>query len=201
MSNMTVDKLRSLYGDPSPRAAAKVIYAFDQHCHDIIAHSTFLILATTDGDSLDVSPKGDPAGFVKVESSTTLLLPDRPGNNRIDGLVNILANPQVAMLFMIPAVNETLRVNGTAEIIDDAAICDQFKVGSRSPKTVLRITAAEIYTHCGKAPLRAGLWAPETWPSTRPVATLFEMVRDHSQLQLDAVDQEAVDRSYNKSLY
>ena len=112
---MTPDKLRRLYGEVSPRAAAKVIPAFDAHCKRFVEHATFLVLATSDGTNLDVSPKGDPAGFVEVESDTTLLIPDRPGNNRIDGLMNILAHPKVALILMIPDVSETLRVNGTAE--------------------------------------------------------------------------------------
>lgn len=198
---MTPEKLRKLYGDASPKAAAKTITVFDDHCKKFIEHATFLVLASSDGTSLDVSPKGDPAGFVEVESETTLLLPDRPGNNRLDGLMNILLNPNVALLFLIPAVAETLRVNGVAEILDDPAFCDRFKIKNRSPKTVLRIEAQEIYTHCGKAPIRAGLWKPESWPQSRPVATLFEMVRDHSELPLASVTQAAVDESYRKSLY
>ncbi|KIC48976.1 pyridoxamine 5'-phosphate oxidase family protein [Tateyamaria sp. ANG-S1] len=198
---MTPERLRELYGDVHERAAAKVITSFDDHCRQIIAHSTFLVLATSDGQTLDVSPKGDPAGFVTVESDTTLLLPDRPGNNRIDSLMNILAHPQVALLFLIPTVDETLRVNGTAEISEDTALCDQFQVNGRSPKTVVRITADEIYTHCGKAPLRGGLWKPETWPSQRPVATLLEMLRDHTAIPQERTEQDAVDKLYRDTLY
>ncbi|MBY5932807.1 pyridoxamine 5'-phosphate oxidase family protein [Tateyamaria omphalii] len=198
---MTPERLRELYGDVHERAAAKVITSFDDHCRQIIAHSTFLVLATSDGHTLDVSPKGDPAGFVTVESDTTLLLPDRPGNNRIDSLMNILAHPQVALLFLIPTVDETLRVNGTAEISEDPALCEQFQVNGRSPKTVVRINADEIYTHCGKAPMRGGLWKPETWPSQRPVATLLEMLRDHTAIPQERTDQEAVDDLYRNTLY
>lgn len=198
---MTPEKLREIYGNPSSRAAAKVISRFDKHCRLFIEHATFLVIATSDGQDLDVSPKGDPAGFVSVESDTTLLLPDRPGNNRIDGMMNILANPKVALIFMIPTVGETLRVNGIAEIIDDQNIRSQFQVNGRSPKTVLRITAEEIYTHCGKAPLRAGLWKPETWPTVRPVPSLNEMVRDHAEIEVDSIEQAVVEESYRKNLY
>lgn len=198
---MTPDKLRQLYGEPSPRASGKVISAFDIHCRRFIEHATFLVVATSDGSNLDVSPKGDPAGFVEVESDTTLLIPDRPGNNRIDGLMNILAHPKVALILMIPNVSETLRVNGTAEILDDPAICQRFSIQGRAPKTVLRITADEIFTHCGKAPVRAGLWKPETWPSRRPVATLNEMVRDHSNISVESVEQSAVELNYQRTLY
>lgn len=198
---MSSERLRALYGEASPRAAGKVIFRFDDHCRTFIEHSTFLLLATSGKAGLDVSPKGDAAGFVEVESDSTLLIPDRPGNNRIDGLMNIIENPAVALLFLIPAVDETLRVNGCAEILDTPSLCQRFEISGRSPKTVIRVTASEIFTHCGKAPLRAGLWKPDTWPAERPVPTLFEMVRDHSKIHTESVDQTAVDESYRKSLY
>ena len=200
-SPMTAEKLRDIYGAVSPRAAAKIITHFDHHCRGFIARSTFLALASSDGHNLDVSPKGDPAGFVTVESDTTLLLPDRPGNNRLDGLLNILKHPQVALLFMIPSVDETLRVNGVATIHDDPDLLAPFAVNGRVPRTVLRITATEIYTHCGKAPMRAGLWKPETWPKTRPVATLYEMVRDHAQMEVDTIEQTEIETRYRETLY
>jgi len=198
---MTPEKLREIYGDVSPIAAAKVISRFDTHCRDFIAHSTFLVLATSDGTNLDVSPKGDPAGFVTVETDKTLLLPDRPGNNRIDGLLNILAHPKVALIFMIPTVGETLRVNGVAEISDEQALRDQFQVKGRCPKTVLRITAEEIFTHCGKAPMRAGFWKPDTWPQNRPVPTLLEMPRDHTDTVIGKTDDALIEARYRETLY
>jgi len=198
---MTPQKLREIYGDPGPHAAAKVILRFDNHCRQFIAHSSFLILATSDGTNLDISPKGDPAGFVTVESDTTLLIPDRPGNNRIDGLMNILAHPKVALVFIIPTVAETLRVNGTAEISDAPSLCDKFQVNGRSPKTVLRITAEQIFTHCGKAPMRAGLWNPETWPTERPVPSLYEMLRDHTEMDVSSTEQSYAEMRYRKTLY
>lgn len=198
---MTPERLRELYGTASPHAAAKVISHFDRHCRSFIDHASFLVLATSDGTNLDVSPKGDPAGFVKVETDRTLLIPDRPGNNRIDGLMNILAHPQVALLFLIPSVSETLRVNGTAEVLEDQALCDQFQINGRSPKTVVRVTADEIFTHCGKAPMRAGLWKPESWPAERPVATLYEMVRDYSELDVVSTDQAYTEQRYRDTLY
>lgn len=198
---MTPEKLREIYGEASPHAAAKTISHFDKHCRRFIEHATFLVLATSDGTNLDVSPKGDPAGFVKVETDTTLLIPDRPGNNRIDGLLNIMAHPKVAIVFMIPSVNETLRVNGTAEISDDPALCDQFQVNGRSPKTVLRVTAEQIFTHCGKAPMRAGLWRPDTWPENRPIPSMYEMVRDHSEMEVVSTDQSYAESRYRDTLY
>jgi len=198
---MTPEKLREIYGETSPLAAAKVITRFDDHCRRFIEHATFLLIATSDGSNLDVSPKGDPAGFVQVESDTTVLIPDRPGNNRIDGLLNILAHPKVALLLMIPSVDETLRINGVAEISDDPALCNRFAIKGRVPKTVLRVRADEIFTHCGKAPLRAGLWKPETWPSARPVPTLYAMIQDHAKMDVPSTDQAYVDERYRDTLY
>ncbi|MEM7747951.1 MAG: MSMEG_1061 family FMN-dependent PPOX-type flavoprotein [Pseudomonadota bacterium] len=198
---MTPERLRELYGDPSPRAAAKEITRFDEHCRRFIRNSTFLVIATTDGHELDVSPKGDPAGFVTVEDDQHLLLPDRPGNNRIDSLMNVLVNPSVSVIFLIPAVAETLRVNGQATIIEDPDVCARFAVKGRNPKTVLRIKAHKVFAHCGKSLIRAGFWRNETWPPERPVATLNEMVRDHSGLAVESVDQSFVEAAYKRTLY
>ena len=198
---MTPEKLRKIYGEASPHAEAKIITRFDHHCRQFIEHATFLVLATSDGTNLDVSPKGDPAGFVKIESDTTLLIPDRPGNNRIDGLLNILAHPSVATLFMIPYVTETLRINGRAEISDDPALCDGFKINGRSPKTVLRLTAEEIFIHCGKAPMRAGLWRPETWSKDRPIPSMYQVVQDHSEMAVVSTEQSYSEQRYKETLY
>ena len=198
---MTEARLRVLYGDVSPRAAVKVIDRFDAHCRAFIGASPFVLLATSDGTGLDVSPKGDPAGFVQIEDERHLLIPDRPGNNRLDGLLNILRHPHVALIFLIPTVDETLRVNGTAEISDDPALCARCALNGRLPRTVLRIAAEEVYLHCGKAPMRAGLWSPEGWPQARPVATLNEIIRDHSGLAYADNSQGAVEDAYRKTLY
>jgi len=197
----TAEQLSEVYGSPSPRAAAKVIDRLDRHCRQFIANSPFMVLATSSGDTLDVSPKGDPAGFVKVEDDHHLIVPDRPGNNRIDGLLNLLRNPAMAVIFFIPSVDETLRVNGTAEIRDDESLRQLCALNGKLPKTVLRVRVREVFSHCGKAPLRAGLWKPETWPAQRPVATLNEIVRDHSGLAVDSIEQSAVDELYAKTLY
>ncbi len=194
-------RLREIYGEPGPRAAAKVIDALDKHCRAFIANSTFLMLATSDGENLDVSPKGDPVGFVIVEDDHHLLLPDRPGNNRIDGMLNMLKHPKVALIFMIPTVAETLRVNGSATIHDDPALCDRCVINGRNPKTVLRISVEEVFSHCGKALLRAGLWKPEILPESRPFATLNEIVSDHANIEVESIEQSAVDELYRKTLY
>ena len=134
MPTVSEKSLRELYGDISPVAAVKTIDSLDENCMKFIANSTFCILATSDGNALDVSPKGDPAGFVKVVDKKSLIIPDRPGNNRIDGLLNLLKHPNIGMLFLIPTIDETLRVNGTAEIIMDSKICSKYALNGRIPK-------------------------------------------------------------------
>lgn len=198
---MTEERLREIYGEVSPRAAVKVIDHLDRHCRDFIAASPFLVLATSDGERLDASPKGDPAGFVLVEDEHHLILPDRPGNNRIDGLLNLIRNPAVALIFLIPTVDETLRVNGRAEISEDEALRARCAINGRWPKTVLRIRVEEVFSHCGKAPLRGGLWKPDSWPETRPVATLYEIVRDHGKVEVPTTEQAEIDALYAKTLY
>ena len=198
---MTEDRLRALYGAVSPRAAVKVLDRLDSHCRAFVGASPFMVLGTSDGTTLDVSPKGDPAGFVQVEDDRHLLIPDRPGNNRLDGLLNILRHPQVALIFLIPSVDETLRVNGHATIHDDADLCARCALKGRVPKTVLRVRIDEAYLHCGKAPMRAGLWAPDSWPSDRPVATLNEILRDQVGIAPEDLSQQAVEAGYRRTLY
>jgi PPOX class probable FMN-dependent enzyme len=178
----TEEALRALYGDVSPRAAIKVITTLDHHCRKIIAYSPFYVIATSDGRTLDVSPKGDAPGSVKVADDKTLLMPDWPGNRRIDGMLNIIQQPKVAVLFIIPNMKETLRVNGTASIHDDPELLDQFAVNDKRPITVMKLAVDDIFSHCPKAFIRANLWAPESWPDRGDLPTLGEMIRDHARL-------------------
>ena len=202
MSTVSEKCLRELYGDVSPVAAVKTISSLDKNCMKFIANSTFCILATSDGTALDVSPKGDPAGFVKVVDAKSLIIPDRPGNNRIDGLINLLKHPNVGMLFLIPTIDETLRVNGTAEIIMDSKVCKDYALNGRVPKTVTKITVNEVFMHCGKAPLRAGLWKTDTWSKKRPLPNLYEIVKGHAKGQaVPDLTQEEIQKMYEKTLY
>lgn len=198
---MTEARLREIYGAVHPAAASKIMDRLDAHGRDFIAKSPFMMLATAGDAGLDISPKGDPAGFVLVEDDQTLILPDRPGNNRLDGMLNLLRNPSVALLFMIPTVDETLRVTGRAEISEDGALRARCAVNGRQPATVLRIGVEKVFLHCGKAPLRAGLWRRETWPEARPVPTLYEMIRDQARIDVPATDQDRIEAGYRKTLY
>lgn len=198
----TEAELRALYGETNIRAAEKVLTRLDRHCLDFIAASPFLVLATSDGRTLDVSPKGDPAGAVIVEDDgSAVLLADRPGNNRIDGLVNILAQPQVAMIFLIPTVRETLRVNGRATIHAEPEMLDRCLIKGRRPITVTRIAVEEAYLHCAKALIRSELWNPQSWPGARPVPTMGEMLRDHTGADIAYETEEAMVTRYAKQLY
>lgn len=199
---MTPERLREIYGPPSERSQFKSIDHLDRHCRAFIAASPFLVMATTDGHNLDVSPKGDPAGFVAVEDDRHLLIPDRAGNRRLDGLTNILANPAVALIFLIPAVSEELRICGTATIHDDPELCARFAVQGKAPKTVTRVRVQEVFLQCGRAAMRGSLWRPESWPQARPVPSLYEMMRDHAAgIDIPDKTQAEIEQTYARTLY
>ena len=172
------DALRRIYGTPSGRSVAKELDRLDPHCLGFIALSPFVLIATADAQGrADVSPRGDLPGFVTA-SAHELLIPDRPGNNRLDSLGNILATGQVGLLFLIPGVDETLRVNGRAEIRDDAELTGRFVVGGKAPRTVLRVEVREAYLHCAKAFMRSRLWDVEAQVERGALPTMGEMLRD-----------------------
>lgn len=152
-----VENLRKIYPEAKGIAAEKQLSALDQHCRNFIAHSPFLVLGT-DGD---VSPKGDDPGFVQVVDDNTIVIPDRKGNNRMDSLQNILDNPSVGLLFMIPGVDETLRVNGKAELTIDPDILEPFALNGRAPASAIVVRVEEAYLHCAKALKRSHLWSGE----------------------------------------
>ena len=148
--------LRALHSAPTGRAVRKELDRLDRHCRRFIALSPFLVMATADADGrLDATPRGGDPGFVEVADDRTLLLPDRPGNNRLDSLTNLTERPDVGLLFMIPGVDETLRVNGAAELRTDPDLVQRFQVGRRPPAIVLQITVRQAYLHCAKALMRS----------------------------------------------
>jgi PPOX class probable FMN-dependent enzyme len=156
--------LRELIGTPHPRVAAKDRQAFAADHRQWIAASPFCLVATSDERGrCDVSPKGDPHGFALVVDDTTLAIPERPGNRRTDGFVNILANPHVGLIFIIPGRGDTLRVNGRATLLSDAPYADRMEVKGHRPLVILEVAVEEIFFHCSKAFLRSQLWQPETW--------------------------------------
>jgi len=202
MSRITsVDSLRALYGPTRERSAKKQLDRLDAHCRRLIGLSPFMVLATTGPDGLgDVTPRGDAPGFVTVEDDRTLLIPDRPGNNRLDSLTNILAHPGIGLLFLIPGMDETLRVNGTAEILDDADLTARFVIAGKHPKTVLRVAVREAYLHCAKALMRSRLWDPAVQIDRSTLPSMGEMMRDQIGLATAETQAEMLER-YRATLY
>ena len=156
----TLTQLESLLGELSPATLKKEVPFVHPHYRALIEASPFAVLATTGPGGLDASPRGDAPGFIVVEDETTLLLPERRGNNRVDSLRNILADPKVALLFLIPGLGETLRVNGRASITTEPALLARFEVQGASPKCVIRIKVDTVFFQCARAIQRSGLWQP-----------------------------------------
>jgi|SRR5581483_3633969 len=161
----TVEQLRARIGEPSPIVPQKLWKSLNETAVGFIKQSPFLLLATADADgNMDVSPKGDGPGFVEIENETTLLIPDRSGNKLIFGLQNILSNPHVGLIFLIPGTGETFRVNGRAELTVDPVILERLSARGKPAVVAIRVTIEECFLHCAKAFLRAQLWQPEHWP-------------------------------------
>jgi PPOX class probable FMN-dependent enzyme len=198
----TEEELRALVGDPGPAAHAKVLAELDTHARDYIARSRFCLLATSGVDGADVSPRGEPGSVALVLDGKTLVLPDRPGNKRVDSLRNILHNPRVGMLFLMPPMAETLRVNGRARIVRDAPYFGDLAVRGRPPKLAVEVSVDEVYLHCAKAFLRSDLWQPQTWADRDGLPRAAQIWRDHAQL-VDTVDQieAGLATGYTNSLY
>ena len=195
--------LRALLGSPSEVALKKQITRLDVHCRALIAHAPFMLLATSDAQGrCDVSPKGDPAGFVRVLDDTHLVIPDRPGNKRLDGMRNILANPHVGLIFLIPGRRETLRVNGRACITRDEALLASMEAMGKRPLLAIGVEVEEVYIHCAKAFIRSGLWQPDRWPALEALASTAQMFWDQTTPSC-TVDELArhLDESYSKRLY
>ncbi|MFG1661020.1 pyridoxamine 5'-phosphate oxidase family protein [Micromonospora chersina] len=164
------EELAELLGAPNQRARDKERTVLHQRDREWLAASPFCLVATAGADgSCDVSPKGDPAGFTRVLDETTIAIPERPGNRRADGYRNILANPHVGLIFLIPGRTDTLRINGRARLVADAPYFADMEVKGHRPVLAVEVTIEQIFYHCAKAFLRSELWKPETWrPDTLP---------------------------------
>jgi PPOX class probable FMN-dependent enzyme len=175
----TESALRALYAAPGERALRKQLDHLDRHCRRFIELAPFLVLASTDGEGrTDASPRGGPPGFVKVLDEKTLLIPDSKGNNRLDSLANLLRAPGVGLLFLVPGVDETLRVNGRATVSTDAALIDLCDTGRNRPTLVLRVAVQEAYLHCAKALMRARLWDPAARNERSVLPSMNQMLKD-----------------------
>ena len=201
MNVTSVEQLRTLYAEPGERAIKKQLAALDAHCIKFIELSPFLVMATTSSlGALDASPRGGSPGFVKVTSDGTILIPDSPGNNRLDSLLNLLSHGQVGLLFFIPGVDETLRINGDATVSIDLSDLAPFASERQRPKVVVRVGVREAYLHCAKALMRSGLWNPASRIDRASLPTMGEMIKDHAGLSAPAETQDEMLRRYASDL-
>jgi uncharacterized protein len=194
--------------EPGELVKAKEINFLDAHCQSLIARSPFLLLATSNKQGrCDVSPKGDAAGFVQVIDKHHLVIPDRVGNNRLDSIENILENPQVGLLFVIPGTGETLRVNGKAWIIQDDEILDKAIVNGKRPNLAIAVNVQEAFIHCAKAFIRSKLWQPQSWPDMKDLPSISKMLLDHVNSEKHRTDMsekeldKALEDDYKNELY
>lgn len=198
----SLEELKDVVGDPGPVADAKVLREIDVHARDYIERSRFCLLATTGAAGTDVSPRGEPGPVALILDEKTLVLPDRPGNRRVDSFRNILENPHVGLLFLMPPMAETLRVNGRARIVRSASYFDGLAVRGRPPKLALEISIDEVYLHCAKAFLRSDLWQPQSWHDRDALPRAAQIWRDHAQLAATADEIDANLRNgYTNNLY
>lgn len=198
MTIESVDGLREIYRPASGGAVAKVISVLDEHCRDFLAKSPFFVLSTADGEGrCDGSPKGGRPGFVEMLDEHRVAWADYSGNNRLDSFENLVDNPSVALLFLIPGLSETLRINGTAELSTASELRERFAVDGRPAKVVVVVTVDEAYVHCAKALRRSDLWEPDAWidPDARPNASA--MIKDHAAIDVPA---EAIEEALAKDL-
>jgi len=189
----TRERLREVSKVPSFRARNKVINHIDDICRRFIAACPFVIVASRGADGqIDVSPKGDPAGFVSVLDEKTLAIPDRPGNNRLDTFENLLVHPEIGLIFMIPGHGDTLRISGTGKIVRDGSLQARSAVDSKQPNLVLVITIAEVFLHCPKCVFRSKLWSPEHWPSRSSLPSLAHAIVVHAKSGEAVADVQAI---------
>ncbi|MGH6924542.1 MAG: MSMEG_1061 family FMN-dependent PPOX-type flavoprotein [Propylenella sp.] len=186
-------ELREILGSPSERAAAKVIPVVDEFAARFIAASPFVLIASANArGEMDLSPKGDPAGFVKLLDEKTIAVPDRLGNRRIDTFRNILENPDVALIFLIPGVSHTLRVSGKAAIVRDRALRETMAVNGKLPDHTIVVAVERVLSHCPKCMIRSHLWQPDEWRDPEEVPSLAEILVAHAKLAETVDDVQAV---------
>jgi uncharacterized protein len=198
------DELRALMGTPSERAIKKESASIDEASRRFIERSPFLLLGTSNAaGQCDVSPKGDAPGFVRVLDERHLVIPDRPGNKRLDGLRNLLANPHVGLIFLVPGREETLRVNGRASIIRDEDILESLAAHGKRPLVAIGVEVEECFLHCAKAFKRSNLWRPEAWPDISTLPSAACMLLAHARPDGMTLEQmeHRLRHSYDTQLY
>ena len=199
--------LRGLFPATHSLAALKSRAFLDEHAQAFIARAPFLCMGTQGAEGrADVSPRGDPAGFVKILDDRTLAIPDRPGNNRLDSLVNIIANPSVGLLFIIPGYDDTLRVNGQASVVTDPALLESMRVNDRLPRVAIVVRVTEVFLHCAKAFRRSRLWDPGHFQDRAEMPSLMKILLDQttgapgSDAEMRKLD-DALEDDYKRSMY
>lgn len=198
----TVEELEALYGAVALPSIIKEV----DHIHPVyrpfIEAAPFAVLATAGAKGLDATPRGDPAGFIHIENERTVILPDRRGNNRIDSLRNIVTDPRVALLFMVPGIGETLRVNGTAEILVQPDYLKRFAIAGQLPRSVLRITVASVFFQCSRAVIRAGLWKQQSQIARDALPSVGAILRALSGAEIDGdAYDKALPQRLSETLY
>jgi uncharacterized protein len=197
--------LRARFKAPSELSLRKQLDHLDHNCRRFIALSPFLCLATSGEDGIDNSPRGDVPGFVEILDERTLLIPDRPGNNRLDSLANIVRNPQVGLLFFIPGVTEMLRINGRAKIVTRPDILELFAVNIRAPVVVILVETQEVFLHCSKALIRSRLWQEDAKVDRKVLPSLGQMIAevlDRQPMAATVADYDArIAKSIKETLY
>jgi PPOX class probable FMN-dependent enzyme len=197
-------ELRSLFRETSDAARRKQIDRLDEHCRIFIAHAPFVLVATSNADgTCDVSPRGGPPGFVAVLDDYRLAIGDLPGNKRVDSFSNLVTNAHVGLLFVVPGLGETLRVNGNAWVVRDPDVLDACTVHDRRPPVAIGVEVADAYIHCAKAFRRSNLWDPDQWPDRGDMPSAAAMLREHAGVQSVGVDviEQALEDGYAKTMW
>lgn len=195
-------ELRALYAMPNERAVKKQLAHLDRHCISFLGLARFAVLSTCDAQgNMDSSPRGGDAGFVKVIDEHTLIVPDWAGNNRLDTFSNIMDTGRIGAIFLVPGIDEALRVNGTASLRTDEALTSLCAVKGRNPKLVVLVEARQVYLHCAKAVMRAGLWSPAVQVERSVLPTMNEMLREQTMQTTPAESQEAMVARHKQQLY
>lgn len=198
----TEEQLRSLYAYPKGRPLKKQLDCLEMHSKHFLLLSPFFVISTSaPGGMQDASPRGEEPGFVQVLDDRSILIPDRPGNNRMDTFSNILENSQVGLLFLIPGVDETLRINGQAEIRDDAELLDFFNTQTKKPKSVLLVHVKEVYLHCAKALMRSNIWSNEVQITRDQLPSMSQMINDQTKSHMPLETQDEMKLRYKDTLY
>jgi PPOX class probable FMN-dependent enzyme len=186
----TIEQLEAIYGQPNEASTVKVADRITPPYQVLIDNSPFAALATSGPEGLDCSPRGDLPGFVRVHDEKTLMMPDRRGNNRVDSLRNIVRDPRIALLFLIPGSGSTLRVNGRAHVSADADLLASFRVDGKAPRTVIVMTVDEIYFQCARAIVRSDLWNPDKRVDPRSLPTPGQILADMSENRVGGEDYD-----------